>query len=487
MRTFTFDNDINPGEEARVYYNTFAKDGQGNIVTTHHFKYFIAKQTIHQHSRVEYSLLDPASMMYVWDLENNIALPVTEYSQLGSYESPHTGTGDGDTDGILETQVHSYADFLMDFTYYQNVGLLTDDQLQAIATYQRETPAYRLAVQEATNAFSADIQEISEAIGGDIKYCKLDVGSTANNGSYLKLNLQNNKIIYRTDYYEKPSNYFKWKTASKLKANGDPVDTVASMVYIIHPKSGNNPVEWVKGYLKEIAGDYDFSKSGDVSGVASITLWLPNDTEIRNGDRFYLFQTFNVNGNLGVLEATDESTMLSLNSALKDVTVEHKVYFQRSEPPIDNNILKGYGWWWKYNRSFYNTKSTLYFCYYDEGDTAWHKVWYNSGNVSANGQSISDSDYWYQWQERKLYRAITPEGSNSRVWQELDSTDEKNIVSLFGTIYNAGWTRDQLYKGVYQQTAYPDYEQQRQGERLLDTNKALPAGNYALYNGYHKY
>lgn len=52
---------------------------------------------------------------------------------------------------------------------------------------------------------------------------------------------------YRTDYSVKERDFFTWTPASQINDEGDPINEVASVIYIIHD---TEPVTWDKVYIQ---------------------------------------------------------------------------------------------------------------------------------------------------------------------------------------------------------------------------------------------
>ena len=554
-------------------------------------RYFVCNEEITGNAKFVYSLRDPASMMFVLGTytheyesgdivgateRTNVVLRVTKKNTTGSFVS---------TTKTKKRDKKSLMDSLMDFTYYDSVNLLNDEKLEKIAQYYIEAPGLLQIVNEKMTDYSEAMQKLNETVGV-INYCKLNVTSTNNDNGYAKLilgpdsNDYGNGVIYRTDYEAKANKRFKWRNATKLKSNGDPVDLTASVVYVIHPKQQGQTITWDKYYVKNIFNDnviketgtwtqvsnntielnpsdgsepitvtysagtatcsvteedqnitlspshtmtgsehftsggyslYAYNNSKDLGchvnirsvdygtysitfdynantknavvdqeNISSITLWADNsEFALNSNDEVFLFETYNLNGLLGALEASDEATMQSLEAATKGITVNHPVYFGKEKvststlPQDELDALHGYGWRWRYYPNN-KTKGILYFCYPTENDNSWHRVWYSNGNLQPRGL-VQNRDYWYNWAEKIQSRCYRASGSNGK-WVLLESTDEKRVAEMFGTVYNACWTRDQYYKGIYDYTVY-----------TVPENSTMPIGNYALYNGYHKY
>lgn len=116
-----------------------------------------------------WSAMDPASMMYMWDEKNELAYHV-EHGSVTRYVDEN-GTPLGGVDGsdfssniqlpatveIVEKQ--NWFSFLMDFSYYYNVGLFTDEMLQKLAEYQR---GGAILYKDAHDAMTAYLEALTE-------------------------------------------------------------------------------------------------------------------------------------------------------------------------------------------------------------------------------------------------------------------------------------------------------------------------------------
>lgn len=402
-------------------------------------------------TKLIFSLLDPASMLYVWDDSNQNAYPVSK------------GTvGSAIPADIVSKETKNWFQFVMNFDYYRKTGLLNDEMIQAIAVFQRTTPAkYELAA-EASLKMSDAQTALSKTIGV-IDFCKLNINhciEPANGYISLALNKEIYKdgVIYRSDYDKSKDNYFEWHNAESLNADGDPVNSAASILYIIH---NTDPVTWDKAYIKAIDDEDDPSILTLWSAAGSINVDVANDS-------FFLFSYNGINGQLGTLESNDESAVMSLEEALRVVTVDHPVIFTSGNPeitPIGN--VNGYGWLWRYYddaATFRNYNSEMYFAYTDEGDTKWNYVYFT--DVQPSGSE--ENSYWFDWRNSILYR------KKNGAWSLMDTAAQKKIAALFATVYMFGKARDRYYQGLYQHYTHT-------------VNGTLPAGNYYIKNEFDSY
>lgn len=435
--------------ENQAYYFTF--DDAAGVSLTYHFT---PKTPIKSGSKLIYSLLDPCSQMYIWDDSNQNAYPVTKGTK--GTQLPASSS---------KEEVQNWFQFVMNFDYYREVGLLTDDMLQIVADYQRKAPALYQKISDASLQMSNSQTTLSETIGY-IDFCKLAVlnEDTLSGNGYVTLELDKNKykdgVIYRTDYAQNKDNYFKWRVTDSLNADGDPINSAAGVIYIIHD---TNPVTWDKAYLKKL---------DDEDNPTYLTLWAETGSiDVNpNTDQFFLFSYNGINGRLGTLESNDESAVMSIEEAVRVVTVDHPVIFTEEDPALmDVGNVNGYGWLWRYyatSATFRVYKSEMYFAYTDEGDTHWNKVYF----VDSDPGGAEENAYWFDWRNSVLYRR------KMSTWTALTTSAEQKVAALFATVYMFGKARDRYYQGLYENYTY-----------AVPSGSSLAPGNYFIENEYNSY
>ncbi len=421
-----------------TYYFT-VQDDEGVDVTYH----ITPKTDVEQGCKLVFSLMDPASMMYVWN-ESTEECYAAEKGQRGEPLNCITE----------KSEAQNWFSFIMDFRYYREIGLMTDEMLEKVAAYQRTAGAEYRKINEAA-AKMADAQTtLSETIGS-ITFCRLAVKTVdgAADNETLVLDTENypHGVLYRTDYDSKEKDYFTWRNAESLDENGDPLNGTGSLVIVIHD---TDPVTWNKSYLKAMDDEDDPQVLTLWAGKGEMNLDL-------SSDKIYLLKSNSINGELGSLESSEEAAKQALEEATKLVTAKHPVYFEKEEPKIDFDAINGWAWWWKYFDD--QRTSEFYFCWSAEGDDLWRYVFYQDETPTGN---IKDKCYWYNWRESKLYRMTN--GS----WEELDTYDEQKTASYFGTVYRSGQTLDRLYQGIARYHTY------------TVTKDGLKPGNWYIPNGY---
>ena len=447
--TFTLNFACDKGESM---YFTVTDDAGVDISYT-----FTPTEDLPAQCKLIFSLLDPSSMLYIWQDPNQDnpgrAYPVHKGKE--GVELPASFS--------VDKEVKNWFQFVMNFDYYRSAGLLTDDMIQKIAEYQRTAPALYQAVSEASMSMSDALSVLSNTVGY-IDFCKLDVDREESllGDGYTTLILDkttyDDGVIYRTDYDVSKANRFKWRVTDSLNTDGDPINTAAAIVYVIHK---TNPITWDKAYLKAL---------DDENNPSVLTLWSKSGTMRINADtdQFFLFSYNGLNGYIGTLESNDESAIMSLEDTLRVATVDHPVHFTTenavSIAPPDENV--GYAWVWKYKEDPSNVNSEIYFCNKDKGDTSWNYVYFQDSNPGG----AEEHSYWYDWRNSALYHRESAE------WVLLNTSIDQRVAEVFATVYMIGKSRDRYYKGVHEQYSY-----------TVPKGATLPAGNYFFKNEYDSY
>jgi len=448
------------------YYFTVTDDANVSISRS-----FTPSQSVASGTKLIWSLMDRASMSYIWDESKANDEAATHAYRV--YEGAH-GTELPATITTKRNEVTNVFPFIMDYSYYLDCGLFADSMLNKLSWFQRKSPEYLSTVNEKTTDYTTDWLALTNAIG-QINFAKLKYTSVQNDDGSIRINLDNDKIFYRTDYDAK--RHFKWRNARSLKDNGDPINNEAAVVYAVH---NTNPLTYDKFYLKKVNGETDPLVVGsiDEEDITNITLW-GDYSKFSNNDEFYLFETNGVNGLLGAKESAYEALVISLDSALKEVTMQHPVFFSKSQPVIDESVTvpstkldiykpewanfnREYAWWYEYNDT--SSPGTLHFCYWADGDRDWHVVYVSNNEPNT----ASSGSYFYNWRTAKLYRR-----TNDR-WIHLDSDDDEKVASKFGVVYGGCLTRDKLYIGEYQTYTY-------------EPNETIAAGNWYMPTDYLGY
>lgn len=454
-------------DEGTTYYFTVEDDAGVEISRN-----FTPTQDVAAGTKLIWSFLDRASMSYIWDestADTQDAIHAYRISEgaKGS-ELPAEIT-------VKRNEVDNVFSFLMDYSYYVDCGLFTDEMVNKLSWFQRKAVDYLNTINEKSAAYTNDWLKLSETIG-DINFVKLKYTSVTNDSGSIKLNLDEDLVYYRTDYKEK--RHFKWRVATSIKDNGDALNSEAAIVYVLHDTT---PLTYDRFYLKKVNGETDPVTIGAIQeeDIEDITLW-GSYGKYQSGDEFYLFETNGINGLLGAYESAYEALRESLDSSTKEVTMQHPVFFSKTEPVVDENVNvpstkldiyypewasfdRQYAWWYKYEDT--SSPGELYFCYWADGDRAWKRVYMDTTEPSSG---VTNGQYYFNWRTSKLYRRV------SGNWEHLDKDDDEAVAALFGTVYAGCLTRDKYFIGQYQTYTY-------------EQNESIEGGNYYLPNEFMGY
>lgn len=501
------------GEHAEILFDTLTP---GEYCFEHqNARYFFTIES--NVSGMKWSSLDYASRSYLYDGTNLVKV----------YKEPKTNNYT--TISVTPEYVKNYIPYIMDFSYYQKVGLFTDDMLLKVAQAQTTLPAQHIAAQEASLTLSDIKSELSRTASAGNGFLMLDIaGSDVINGhTQLTINktTYSDGVIYRSDYDESPRNYFSWNTAVGIKDSGEAIAGKGAVVYTVHQ---GNSTKWEKSYVKMLGNgtdyyfrdslgntyamhtevhyaDYDtFPVNGtkDIIYIAddtekmyawngsymeiqasgyfyglnefdsptTITLWSTDDTW-HSGDKVYLFSADSIAGVFGPREDAVLSNRKSVEESVKVSTETHPLYFIKDEEelPSVTACLEGYGWAYR-SISSSAAFGTLYFCWGKNGEVGWSQV--NVSNSDNNPELVTPTDnYVYSLKRMMCYI------SDNGVYRRLDDTvDEKEITKAFAAVVEGCINQEFLTKGVKERYNY------------ADTLESLPAGgNYAFRNEYKNY
>lgn len=460
-------------------------------------RYFKIDEEISENCTLIYSLLDHSSRSYVYNDTTKRAYILYDLKQSSDNVEELTSTG--------VNSVQNNVDCLLNFNYYLEVGLLTDEMIQELAAYQREMPDLNAKAVEASYNLSEQLTSLSNIGQDNTGFLKLNVNRYENDSGDVRIVIdtaENDGVIYRSDYAEK--HFFTWHTAKNLKENGDPTSGAPSMVWILHK---TEPITFEQAYLKKIderteeITDYyglkkiqtaDYTYGISEGRPEQITLWANyNDLASRlnpETDDVYLFCTNGATGSIGAAFSSDEAAKASLESELKTGTLKHPVYFEdmrtgdglKTLPTSPLNVItnnpNGYGWTYMYNPDVVTEDGDvslvepgkLFFCYHKDGDQQWRSVY-----CGTEKPSPSEYYYFYHIKKAMLFR------SNSSEWILLDPTtsaEYKRIGQAFAVVWKYCMRRDEIYKGKHEYYVWTN-----------NTGDVLRPGNYALVNPYGFY
>ena len=429
---------VNAGQECKF---TFQDAAGTNVV-----RYFTAATDIN--STVVYSNFDMASMMYVWD--GNRAHKVYAEPKQASQEELALSE---------RKEEKNLFSSLMDFTYYDEVGLLTDEAFQAIARYQRSAPDLLDTVSVASTQMSEDLNTLSQIIGS-VDFVKLSGATFLESEGSTKITF--NGHVYTSEYTKKPKDWFAWRAATSIKKDGTAMNSGASIVYIVRNAT---PLTFEKYYIK----------SGSRED-GNIVLWDTYQNGYFDGARVYIMKSNSARGYLSSAEDAVTSIEESLDESTKDVSLMHPTYFSIETPPLDQigstseinaySETPAYGWWWQYAyydaNGVYTPCRNLFF-YLNGTNNGWTIVNY-SDTTPVN---VIPGTYHYNWRDKIL--RYCP--SNAMAWHEFKEGRELAISQKFDQVLSAALRRQSYYDGLYQTYTY-------------NVTSELPVGNYAMDSGY---
>ena len=458
----------------------------GNVPTEGEYKFIYKSATYYFTPTVDteglkWSSLDYCSRSYVYDGTNLFKVyrtAKTTNPTLLEYE---------------RSEEINYLPFIMDYTYYEKIGLLTDDMLLALAKFQTEIPQKYIEAEEASYALSEVKTELLKTASASNGFLKLAIQSTdiAGDGLFkgnLLLTLDKSDyddgVIYRSDYTEAKRNYFSWSVATDIKKKGEAIAGKGSVVYIVHQQEGQ-PTSWTKSYVKMIGDDngmffYDVlgnyyamqqtaSYNGEAVGEANIVyiddesgkmyawnqdkyieitpcdytyglnhfnepsrilLWCSANAWTE-GDTVFLFSSDSVAGMFGPREDAIASNKDAIEKATQVSTMTHPIYFISEDAPLPelDSALQSYGWCYRSYDDSYEF-GQLYFCWGQAGTLNWSETY----DYVPDGSQAGDTEWM------KVYVSKTSE--NPETDPKINPDDE------YGYYYS--YKKQRLYKGFDQ-------------------------------------
>lgn len=468
---------VEHNEYTHTFQSSFTENSEFKFLDKDGFSYyFIITENVADGEEIVWSDLDPVSRSYVWNNTKRCLYKIHTEPQNNSWT----------TIEMIHSKNKNRFDYLMDFSYYDKIGLLTNEMILKLAEFQRTMPDVIDTATEASTAFINSETELSRIAESNTGFLRLDVDSYGvDDDGELILNLRkaiySDAVIYRTDYDEARRNYFSWYCAEALKENGDPTSGIGSVVYIIH---NTNPITWNKAYIKYIDGkrkiqDYSIN---EISDPDNITLWISKDKvgTFKGTEKFYLFATNSISGRLGVRESEIESIQQTLDQSTKVVTEKHPTYFVWDDDiaPSLEAVRNSYGW---YYRTFSSNTNfgEFYFCYGIAGDTGWNKT-----IVSETEPELIIGGYYFNLKSKMLFHGehsgwvnIADSDiiiSSSASPYRAPNAEAKRLSQSFSKVAYYCLRYDMLHKGIYDKYIYT-------------AQQVLEPGNYAFKNDYGFY
>lgn len=489
------DKDTGLGTIQGAKYNehVFYADGSAEYVLTDVYggKWYVPCNAASGDKLIWFDL-DFTSRMYVLNETQSTTDNVVIYK---TYKTPQTNNVAVADDTV--TQKENQFTFLTNFTYYEQIGLLTDEMLAELAKFQRDMPAVYEDLIDAANEESEAQTALNKLAYHGNGFLRLDVSNyaedihnadgvdvTQGNG-YLQLVINKTDeypdgVMYRSDYLEKETKYFSWHAAKSLKPNGMAVPNTASWLMIIHD---TNPKTWQAFYVRNIDqrkhlqdqfdgsqqwvySDYTYTKGEE--RPSTLTLFAnysdcgssPNQTipPYSPTDKFYLFCTNSMSGSMGVLLSQEEGVLETLESQTKVVTEEHPTIFEDYRKRVNNlpavsytEVGAGYGWCCSYDYTGGNNDK-LFFAYPNNGDATWHNVY-----AQDTQPTFEAGAYFYNTKLKTLYHGEQVEDTNHNTvntWVLWDTVVHERLGRDFGVVIQECLTRKEAYMGLAEKYVY---------------------------------
>lgn len=426
--------------------------------------------------------------------------------------------------------------YIMDFSYYKKIGLLTDEMFLKIAQTQKDLPAQYITVQEASLELSDIKEELSRTASAGNGFLMLDILNSDLDNGFTKLTLNksvySDGVIFRSDYDEAKRNYFSWNTATGIKDNGEAIAGKGAVIYIVRQ---GNPTKWEKAYVKaygNLSTNYyrdslgniytlhneahydhkDYSPTGTyfpVTGNSSI-VYIADDTrksyawvdteyvEIQASGYFYglnefpepdtitlwnendFWQTgdkvylFSADSISGVFGPREDS-VLSNRKSIEEATkvsTETHPLYFVENDQAEPSHIACANSYGWYYRSYTNTFN------FGKLYFCWGKygdLGWNEVYVSTgdeNPELVSPSAYRYYYSIKKMMLYILEDNKYRPVNKVLD---ERKITNAFAAVIEGCTNQEVLTKGMCEIYNYSD------------NLASLPVGNYAFKNEFNNY
>lgn len=448
--------------------------------------YYKAAANIPSGSRLIWSSLDYLSRMYLWQ----------EPEDANEEGIAHRSLLNRPKDTIVTwlttpepENVQNWFTALYDFDYYDSLGMVTDDMVQAGAEYQRNMPKYvKESYEQNLRLLDAQtrLSEVGESNNGFLKLAVTGWSRTKDNAVKLTIDqsVGGHGVIYRSDYDEARKKRFTWYVAEKLKEDGSSLDNIGSVLYVIKQRDGIPPL-WRMYYLRSIDDQKDtrtdiygkviekysnFSYALNENDPSFVTLFAEYGEFTDSFDgysaddlEFFLFCSNSMTGLLGQKQTADEGLMDALASSTKVVTDTHPVKFVETgkRKPTPTDATSTYAWCYEYDPNDDDTLGSLYF-YLTEISTTdvWSPVVIGDSMPASVPSAVT---FFFDTKTKNLYRSL------DGAWTLMDSTEEKRIAGSFTKVIYYCRKRDMIYKGLYEKYIH-----------TIPGGSKLVAGNYAI-------
>lgn len=266
--------------------------------------YFTPSETI---TNGKWSYLDFVSRSYIY-YYNGTKLKICKVYKTPNTQNPTVINSGSWTIEDIENKVP----YVMDFSYYQKVGLLTDEMLYDLATSQIVLPKKYVASQKYQQDFNKAMQELLNTTSDGNGFARMSTVVTSNNRDnsvILDLNTIDypDGVMYRSDYLSSSNSYFSWKPASGFKNNGQAINATGSVIYCVKQGSGTTATKWVKAYLRAVGRDNYFYYRDSLETIYKITSEAHYDKKKRSSsDDPSEISQFPTVGNSSILYIADK-------------------------------------------------------------------------------------------------------------------------------------------------------------------------------------
>ena len=496
---------LQKAEHTEISFATLAA-GEYEFVHNNAHYYFTLTRS---ESGLKWSDLDFVSRAYVYNNSRYYKV----YKQPQGVYTTITGTN---------TYVKNELPFVMDFSYYDKIGLLTEDMFAALVNFQKTMPQNHITAEEASIALINARAELTRTASDGEGFAKLDIRSASidSNGN-LRLRLNKTTypdgVIYRSDYDEARRNYFTWSTAVGMKNNGEAINGKGSVVYIFNQ---SNSAKYVKGYIRALGNATDnyyrdslgniyqlhttlsypayenFPQTGSeniiyyAEDTKKMYTWTGSYVEIQasnytyglnefpepeyitlwtsgtwsSSDSVYLFSSDSIAGIFGPREDSITSNAKAIQESTKITTETHPMTFvyDSEATPDYTPCIANYGWYYRIYSDVFSF-GDLYFCNSSNG---WQKV---NVSTSITAPVTVNEPYFYSLKSMILYKAV------SGVYTPInETTDDKRLLEAFAVVIAGCINQEILYKGYKE-------------EYYFNGTYDKPAGNYAFRNEFGNY
>ena len=513
---------LQTAEHAVLTFKNLTKNKEYSFKYNEAYYYFTPTVNM---TEAKWSALDFVSRSYIY-YNNNI---------IKVYKEHQTDNVTEITNYTTES-VRNYFPYVMDFSYYQRVGLLNDNMLKDLAKFQQDVPSLYQTSEEASSLLGDAEYELMQTASDGEGFLRLDVTNVNKNNSFIQLNISTSThqdgVIYRSDYDEGRRSHFTWRPAKGIKDNGEALNAIGSIVYVVRQ---GKPTKWLKSYVKFIGnadgyyvfdennnkyikpnfGTYDVTSNGNENTIylddanfkmyiwsgskyvqvqaanyiygtkdfktpTRILLWSTDMEFTYNSskDYVYLFSANSIAGMFGPREDAVESNVESVKKSVQIVSETHQfeVLYNRGQTVVAPDpalARQNYGWYYVMN---YGSETDANYFKFGTLYFLWknYETNWTQVYVSFDGTVPPvNYSYYYNVKGKSLWRQKLVDGTYQWVEFDKDVTEENAVVNAFETVVKGCMRHEVLVKGLAEKYTYNS------------SSKAV--GNYAFRNEFGYY